>query len=213
VVSGNDGQPGVTRVRNPIAYHGAFRDLVSHPKLLDLVETLIGPDIQFVHSKINLKPPCNERAAYPWHQDWPFNLHTNFDMLAAMSPLDDATEQNGCLRVIPGSHKLGLVDHRYGRSFGVQEEELVEDNSHQVSLVVPAGGVTLHLCCLLHSSAENHDTAMRNAILFDYRAADNVQLGGAVGPSRGLLVRGKDPLSVRMMAGTFKIRDAPGLPS
>ena len=177
VAEGADGRPGVTRVRNPIARHDAFRELISHPKLLDLVEALIGPDIQFVHSKINLNPPRNEWAAYPWHQDWPFNPHTNLDMLAVMIPLVDATEENGCLRVVPGSHKLGLVDHRHGRLFGVIDRELVGDPARQLSLVAPAGAVTLHHCCLLHSSTANRGTASRNAILFDYRSADNTQLG------------------------------------
>lgn len=209
VAVGDDGQPSVTRVRHPIAQHEAFRALVSHAKLLDLVEALIGPNIQFVHSKINLKPPRNEAAAYPWHQDWPFNPHTNFDMLAVMIPLDDAMVQNGCLQVVPGSHTLGPVDHRYGRAFGVEDERLVADTAKLAFLEVPAGGVTLHHCCLLHSSTENLGTRSRNAILFDYRAADNAQIGAATGPRRGLLVRGEQPLTVRMTAGVFKIRGAP----
>lgn len=207
VLLGDDGQPGITRVRHPIAQHEAFRRLISHPKLLDLVEQLIGPNIEFVHSKINLKPPRNESAAYPWHQDWPFNPHTNLDMLAVMMPLDDATEENGCLQVIPGSHRLGPVEHYHRYPFKVKDERLVSDSSSWLSLEVPAGGVTLHHCCLLHSSHPNRGTTSRNAILFDYRAADNMQLGRATGPSRGLLVRGQDPLTVRMIAGTFKIRD------
>ncbi|MEP7308775.1 MAG: phytanoyl-CoA dioxygenase family protein [Acidobacteriota bacterium] len=213
VAVGEDGTPAVTRVRNPVAHHHAFRELVTFPRLLDLIDTIIGPNLQFVHSKINLKPPRNREAAYPWHQDWPFNPHTNLDMLAVMIPLDDADEQNGCLRVISGSHKYGPVDHRYGGYFCVKDETLVEDRSRHVSLVVPAGGVALYHCCLLHSSTANFGAASRNAIFFDYRAADNVQLGGATGPHRGLLVRGVDPLSVRMMPGTFTVRDTPRRPA
>ena len=212
VVVGDDGQRHVTRVRHPNGYHDAFRELISNPNLLDLVETLIGPDIQFVNSKINLKPPRNESFAYPWHQEWPFNPHTNFDQLTVTIPLEDTTEQNGCLRVIPGSHKDGPVPHEYGRYFGVKSEELVKDCSRHVSLVVPAGGVTAHHCCLLHSSTPNFSTASRDVIFLDYRSADNVQLHGAAGPGRGLLVRGKDSLSVRMVAGTFNIRDTPRPP-
>jgi len=208
VAAGEDGRHHITRVRHPIAQHPAFLDLVSHPKLLDLVEALIGPNIQFVHSKINLKPPATEAAAYPWHQDWPFNPHTNLDMVAVMVPLDDANAQNGCLRVVPGSHRLGPVDHRYGWEFEVEDHRLVADTSRHMLLEVSAGGVTLHHCCLLHSSTENLGKRSRNAILFDYRAADNAQLGTATGPHRGLLVRGVQPTTVRMIAGSFKVRDA-----
>ena len=106
VAGGEDGRHHITRVRHPIAQHPAFFDLVSQLKLLDLVEQLIGTNIQFVHSTINLKPPATEAAAYPCHQDWPFNPHTMPAVVAVMIPLDDAKAQNGCLRVVPGSHRL-----------------------------------------------------------------------------------------------------------
>ena len=72
------------RIFNPIAHHQAFNDLVFNPKILDVVENLIGPNIQLHHTKLNLKPPSNREARFEWHQDYPFFPHTNFDLLAVM---------------------------------------------------------------------------------------------------------------------------------
>src|SRR4026207_1481362 len=56
VTQTDDGQWSVRRIFNPIAHHPVFHDLVSHPKILDVVENLIGPNIQLHHTKLNLKP-------------------------------------------------------------------------------------------------------------------------------------------------------------
>jgi ectoine hydroxylase-related dioxygenase (phytanoyl-CoA dioxygenase family) len=59
VKRGDDGQYHVRRIFNPIKHHQAFHDLLYHPRILDAVEALIGPNIQLHHSKLNLKPPSS----------------------------------------------------------------------------------------------------------------------------------------------------------
>ena len=83
-----------------------------HPRILDAVEKLIGPNIQLHHTKLNLKPPSSPEARFEWHQDYPFFPHTNYDLIAVLVHIDEATEENGCLRIIPGSHKLGAAHAR-----------------------------------------------------------------------------------------------------
>ena len=83
VPSDDGGSYVVRRIFSPIAHHQAFHDLVFNPKIVDVVENLIGPDIQLHHTKLNLKPPSKE-ARFEWHQDYPFFPHTNFDLLAVM---------------------------------------------------------------------------------------------------------------------------------
>src|SRR5215218_1196191 len=72
VKRGEDGEYHVRRIFNPIAHHKAFNDLLYHPRLLDAVEALIGPNIQLHHSKLNLKPPSSREARFEWHQDYPY---------------------------------------------------------------------------------------------------------------------------------------------
>ena len=68
-----DGGYAVRRIFDPIARHQAFRDLVLNPKILDVVENLIGPNIQLHYTKLNLKPPSSREAPFEWHQDYPFS--------------------------------------------------------------------------------------------------------------------------------------------
>jgi ectoine hydroxylase-related dioxygenase (phytanoyl-CoA dioxygenase family) len=200
----------VRRIFDPIAQHEAFRDLVVSPKILDVVENLIGPNIQLHHTKLNLKPPSSREARFEWHQDYPFFPHTNFDLLAVMIYFDDATEENGCLTVIPGSHKWGPRNHLFAKdgafSSQLEDKSMVEDPAHWLKVPVPAGGMELHHCNMLHSSTANRDTKPRSAMVIQFRAANNVALGGNTrNAGFGLQVRGINPYTVRMMGGTFRL--------
>jgi phytanoyl-CoA hydroxylase len=210
VVRSDDGARHVVRrIFNPIAHHQAFYDLVLNPKIVDVVENLLGPDIQLHHTKLNLKPPSKD-ARFEWHQDYPFFPHTNFDLLAVMIMLDDSTEENGCLKIIPGSHTWGPRNHLFARdgafSSQLEDRSVLEDPSRWKTVPVPAGGMELHHCNMLHSSGPNRGTQPRSAIVIQYRAADNLQLSGNTGHfGNGLQIRGSNPYRVRMIAGTFRL--------
>jgi phytanoyl-CoA hydroxylase len=206
----DDGAFAVRRIFEPIRHHPAFHDLVFNPRILDVVENLIGPNIQLHHTKLNLKPPSSGQARFEWHQDYPFFPHTNFDLLAVMIYFDESTEENGCLNIIPGSHKWGPRNHLFARdgAFASQLEDksVLEDSSRWLKVPVPAGGMELHHCNMLHSSSANRGTRPRSAMVIQYRAADNVALGGNMSNAGfGLQVRGENPYTVRMMGGTFKL--------
>src|SRR5262249_18712475 len=111
-----DGGYAVRRIFDPIARHQAFHELVLNPKILDVVENLIGPNIQLHHTKLNLKPPSSREARFEWHQDYPFFPHTNFDLLAVMIYLDHSTEENGCLTIIPGNPPWGPRTHLFSKN-------------------------------------------------------------------------------------------------
>jgi ectoine hydroxylase-related dioxygenase (phytanoyl-CoA dioxygenase family) len=206
----DDGGFAVRRIFEPILRHPTFHDLVFNPKILDVVENLIGPNIQLHHTKLNLKPPSSRQARFEWHQDYPFFPHTNFDLLAVMIYLDESTEENGCLNIIPGSHKWGPRNHLFAKdgAFASQLEDksVLEDPSRWLKVPVPAGGMELHHCNMLHSSSANRGTRPRSAMVIQYRAADNVAVGGNMSNAGfGLQVRGVNPYTVRMMGGTFKL--------
>jgi len=199
----------VRRIFDPIVRHQAFHDLVLKPKILDVVENLIGPNIQ-LHTKLNLKPPSSRDARFEWHQDHPFFPHTNFDLLAVMIFLDDSTQENGCLTTIPGSHKWGPRNHLFAKdgafSSQLNHKSVLDDRTRWVRVPVPAGGMEVNHCNILHSSTANLGNRPRSAIVIQYRAADNVALGGNMSQAGfGMQVRGVHPYRVRMMAGTFKL--------
>jgi phytanoyl-CoA hydroxylase len=202
-----DGKPQVRRIFDPIVQHKAFYDVAHHPRILDVLENLIGPDIQFHHSKLNLKPTSTPGARFPWHQDYPFFPHTNYDLVAVLVHIDEATEENGCLRIIPGSHRHGPRVHRFAGDGGaytssVKDPDVAADASSWRYLPSPAGGVEMHHCNMLHSSTANLGKEPRSALVFQYSAADNVALAGRRGPGFGMIVRGKNPYRARMLDGT-----------
>ena len=210
ITRGDDGNHYVRRIFSPIAHHKTFYDLVSNPKILDVVENLIGRDIQLHHTKLNLKPPTAGEARFEWHQDYPFFPHTNYDLLAVMIYLDDSTEENGCLTIVPGSHKWGPRNHMFAKdgafSSQLEDKSVVEDPGRWMKVPVPAGGMELHHCNMLHSSGPNRGTKPRSAIIIQYRAADNVAVGGSNSHfGNGMMVRGENPYRVRMIEGVFKL--------
>ena len=75
--------------------------MVAHPRLVEVLTGLIGPNVQLHHSKMLVKPP-EQGAPFPMHQDYPYFPHERHSVLAASVHLDDTDEENGCLHVIPG---------------------------------------------------------------------------------------------------------------
>jgi phytanoyl-CoA hydroxylase len=214
VAPGDDGQEHLIRVHHPISYHRTFYDLVFNPKIVDVVETLIGPNIQLRHTALNMKPP-SAFSTWLWHQDYPFFPHSNYDLLAVMVFLDDATPENGCLTVLPGSHKAGPRYHDIPKSgpWRLKEREEIADRSRWLELPVPAGGMELHHCNMLHGSKAGKGDRPRSAIVIWYRAADNLELCGPEDHfGYGLQVRGIDPGVVRMVEGVVTMPYRPGGP-
>ena len=96
-----------------VQYHaGSFTRAVAHPRLVDVLTQLIGPNVELHNTKMLVKPPENG-APFPMHQDYPYFPHERHTMLAASIHLDYTDEENGCLHVVPGSHSLGQSGGNY----------------------------------------------------------------------------------------------------
>jgi ectoine hydroxylase-related dioxygenase (phytanoyl-CoA dioxygenase family) len=196
----------VWRVFDPIALDPHYLEIVRHPRVLDAVAALIGPDIQLHNSNMHLKLP-QHGGEVDWHQDFPYLPHTNFDLLNTMILLDDSTPENGCLRVVPGSHRWGPIEH------GAPGESTFRLSAAQraagqpvADVVVPAGGMSIHHCLTLHSSKPNRSPRPRRALIFTYRAADAIQLGGRTNyAGYGMQVRGENPYRARLVSGVFNL--------
>ena len=168
-----DGEPIARRLYDPFEHHQACRDLCVDTRLLGGIESLIGPDIDLHHSKLNMKPP-HVGSAVEWHQDLAYFPHTNDDLVTALIYLDDATLENGCLQVIPGLHKAYLDHHdEDGRFSGLITDRLLQDETSRAEpLAAPAGSVILMHCLLPHSSLPNRSSEGRRTLIFEYRASD-----------------------------------------
>ncbi len=203
------GKALVWRVFDPVALDSYFWEIARHPRVLDAVEDLIGPSIQLHNSNMHLKLP-EHGGEVDWHQDFPYLPHTNFDLLNTMIMLDDSTPENGCLNVIPGSHRHGPIGHGAGGAGGSGNFALsaAERAAGQPidDVVVPAGGMSIHHCLTLHSSQPNRSPKARRALIFTFRAGDAVQLGGRSNYAGfGTQLRGENPHRARLVAGVLDL--------
>ncbi|CAB3753209.1 mitomycin antibiotic biosynthesis protein [Burkholderia sp. MSh2] len=159
----------VRRIWSPTQKHDVFERLAADPAVLDCVQQLIGDDVLFHYSKINMKGP-KVGSIVKWHQDFSYYPHTNSDLVTALIFLDDATRENGCLRVVPGSHRRGLRSHDIDGHFRGTVSDVVE--SEAVDVEVKAGSVLFLHCLTLHASERNTSKLPRRTFLPAYRAAD-----------------------------------------
>jgi ectoine hydroxylase-related dioxygenase (phytanoyl-CoA dioxygenase family) len=172
--------PRVRRVKTPHRFFPAFQRLAHHPRLVAILQSLLGPGIRLHGSKINLKAP-RYGSPVEWHQDWAFYPHTNDDLLAVGVMLDDCTRDNGPLLVVPGSHRGPVYDHHaHGYFCGAVDPASIEvEIARAVPLTGRAGAMSFHHVRLLHGSAQNISVRPRALLLYEFAAADAWPLMGA----------------------------------
>jgi ectoine hydroxylase-related dioxygenase (phytanoyl-CoA dioxygenase family) len=193
----NGGQM-VQQIAEPHELGGDWMTLARDPRILNIVEDLLGPNIQLYYSMLMMKPP-REGFEAPWHQDFAFFVHNRADLLACQLYIDDSTLENGCIRVMPGSHKLGLINHfKDGRFTGIVQGDTSAFDAGEVIVPVKAGGMVIWHSLTLHRSYPNRSPHPRRAIVFEYKNPEARLMGGAFNSALevrtvGLMVRGRDP--------------------
>jgi hypothetical protein len=160
----------VRRIYEPCTYYAPFRALSESADMLDAVEGLLGPDLDFHYSKINMKAP-SIGSVVDWHQDLSYYPLTHPGSVSILTYLDGASRENGCLRVIPGRHLGPPLDHTRDGYFQGRITEPV-DESHAVPLEGAAGTVIFMHSLTPHASGANRSTRPRRTLILSYRATD-----------------------------------------
>lgn len=171
--------PKVRRLSSPVTYHPFFDQLMRDDRVLEVLSPLIGNAIRAQGNKLNMKPP-EVGSPVEWHQDFAHYPHTNDDLCAIGIALDDATEENGCMMVVPGSHKGPILDHHQD-GFFIGAISPARDNidlSAAVPIAMKAGSLSVHHARTLHGSACNKSGHSRKLLLYQYAAVDAWPLGG-----------------------------------
>ena len=145
--------------------------IVHHPAILDAVEDILGPDILCWSSRWFIKDK-NDGGFVSWHQDVPYwGLDVGENILTAWVAISPATRDNGCMKVIPGSHR-SLVPHREGVSNNLllrgQEVAVKVDEAQAVYMALDAGQMSIHHGLMFHGSAENHADERRIGFAIRY---------------------------------------------
>ena len=164
--SHTSGRPRVRRIKEPTKVHSIYRKMVEHPKLISVMNKLIGPDQRYHGGKINIKAG-GFGSPVEWHQDWAFYPHTNDDVLAVGVMLDDMTEENGPLLIMPGSHKGPTYDHHIDGVFAgaIDPRACSLDFSKAARITGKAGACSFHHVRAIHGSEQNRSEEDRVLLL------------------------------------------------
>ena len=204
--------PALRRVNAPVEVSDAYYKAMADSHMTDCVAQLIGPNVRLHHTKINSKlPGANTEAK--WHQDFLFTPHSNDDVVTALLMVDEVTEENGPLEVLPGSHRGPLYELWHGGVFTGTVADEVTDECRPKAVVCtgPAGSVCLMHTRLLHGSAANSSSEPRTLFISVYSAEDARPLSPNPMPSRyeGLIVRGEPTGRVRSIAYEMRLPELP----
>jgi hypothetical protein len=146
--------------------------LVRHPRVLDAVESLIGPDILIYHLTSWLKEP-GDGSHVSWHQDGTYFALEPYDQVTAWIALTDATPDMGCVKIIPGSQVIGQRPHRDTMTPGnlLSRGQTIDhplDYKKYTLMPLRAGQISLHHTHVVHSSDPNRTNERRVGIGVSY---------------------------------------------
>lgn len=170
----------------------AFAKLIVDPRLTNIAAQIIGGEnVQLHHTKMFIKPP-EKGSPFPMHQDVPYFPHEKHSMIAAIIHFDDAPLERGCVRVVPGSHKLGVLPHSNEGGYHLPFDEFPIENA--TPCPAKAGDVLFFSYLTIHGSGLNTSSEARTTLLVQMRDPEDAP-GENVHISRGqgMMLRGIDP--------------------
>jgi phytanoyl-CoA hydroxylase len=143
--------------------------VASHPRILSIVDALIGPGSRMIQDMALLKPPFRG-SEKPWHQDAAYFDWTPLGgVVGTWVALDEATIDNGCMQVIPGSHELGPAPHFHVRDCQLADQRV--QVAQAVAIPLQPGGILFFSGLLHHGTPPNMTAMRRRALQFHYAGA------------------------------------------
>ena len=164
----------IVKIDNSYWSDAVIAKLALNPTIGAMATKLAGSDgTRIWHDQLLHKPPQadTDAGAVGWHQDWYYwQCAEPADMLTAWVALVDVNQENGCMEVLPGSHKWGLQE---GNDFFEQDLETLQKKIEEstgkpfetVSCELPAGAVSFHHCLTIHGSRPNLSNAPRLSLV------------------------------------------------
>jgi hypothetical protein len=203
-------------IHQPHKISPLMREMVAHPGMAEVLKQTIGPNVKCMQSMLFIKPPRYPGQA--WHQDEFYIPTRDMSLTGGWIVLDDATQENGCLWVIPGSHKSGYLwpqrTHDNPLEFDWAGESFGFEKSTEIPVECPAGSVVFFHGYLLHRSFKNRSTRYRRVLVNHYMNAFSLLPWEAKTPEDVhcaaadfrdiVMVAGEDPYAWK---GTFDKKD------
>jgi len=159
------GSPRPSDMSQPQLHFRWAYELATHPRVLDAVEQVLGPDV-LVHSASIFSKPPRSRSFVSWHQDGAYWELSEPGVTSAWIALSPSTPENGCLRVVPGSHTRRTLPFNESPApdnlLASGAEIAVEvDESQARDVVLAAGEMSLHHVDIVHGSNPNGSDVKR----------------------------------------------------
>ena len=191
------GRP-IKRMGNPALHFSWAYRLATESSVLDAVEEILGSDLLISGTLIFCKYP-QDPAFVAWHQD---TFYSNLDLTPSVSAwiaLLDSTSENGCMRVVPGSHLRGTLIHQETRApdnLLRRGEEIQVDvqEADAIDLVLSAGEMSLHHHAIIHGSRPNRSDTKRLGFIVRFVTPEY-----HLGPQRIPFLRAKGNFECRQL--------------
>lgn len=145
-----------------------IRAFVKRLEFVAIGTAILGPDVDLYWNQAVYKGP-DGTAQFPWHQDDGYTKVEPSPYLTLWLAINDATPENGCISVLPGSHKRGLVKHEQ-TPIGLACHSL-DDPDQGVKVPVAEGSLAAFQSLTMHKSGVNHSSGIRKAYIVQYSAA------------------------------------------
>lgn len=193
LVSRLGGDPKPADMGQPHLHFRWAHRLATHPAVLDAIESVLGPNI-LIHSTSIFRKPPRSGSYVSWHQDgayWGLNAPL---LTSAWIALTESTPANGCLRVVPGSHRQRILPYKESPTAdnllvsGLEVAVEVDENQ-AVDVVLAPGEMSLHQVDIIHGSSANRSEASRIGYAVRYVAPE---LSQALPHHAVVLARGCD---------------------
>ena len=185
-----DNSTSITHCHDVQFRDAAFSRLIVDPRFTAIAQDIIGPNVELHHTKMFIKPP-EKGSPFPMHQDYPYFPHEQHSMIAAIFHFDDAPVEKGCLRVVPGSHKLGPLE-------ATGSDHVLPQYPVDEALAVPAkaGDAIFMHYLLVHGSGLNVSAEPRTTLLVQMRdPMDRPLVNRHASRGQGMMLAGVDPKS------------------
>jgi ectoine hydroxylase-related dioxygenase (phytanoyl-CoA dioxygenase family) len=192
------GASEIVHTHNVQAFSARWTHAFMQEKFLDITEAILGPDIILHHSKLFQKP-AEKGSPFPMHQDWTYFPSEKDSMMAGIIHVSDATDEMGCLRIYPGSHKIGRVESTSGQIMN----DLLAKYPIEGATIVEAekGDVVFFHYFTLHGSMPNRSSKVRKTVLAQMHSGDDImEARGLAHPYARLVLRGWNYAATRSLA-------------
>jgi ectoine hydroxylase-related dioxygenase (phytanoyl-CoA dioxygenase family) len=187
----------VLHTHNVQQFSAAWTRALLNERFLEVAGAILGPDVVMHHTKLFQKP-SEKGSPFPMHQDWTYFPTVKDTMMAGIIHVSRATDEMGCLRVYPGTHKLGRIE---GTSGQIESDMLSKYPIEGATpLEAEPGDVAFFHYFTLHGSLPNRSSEVRKTVLVQMHSGDDQVEEGNTHPNARLCLKGWNHAAKRSTA-------------